>query len=114
MPTPRIIDDGAYHCLRLADFEGFHEHIANRATVDFSNSDLRGVDLRAIDPRKVILRGAYLRDADLRGLDLRDAELEGCSLRHAQVSGTFFPANVSPQEIQNSVEYGTRVRTTDG
>jgi len=112
MPKPEILDDPAYRCIRVADLEGFQEHTADRERVDFSNADLRGVDLRGIDPRRVTLRDAYLRDADLRGLDLREVDLEGCSLRHAQVSGTFFPTNLSAQEIHNSVEYGTRVRTT--
>ena len=36
--------------------------------------------------------------------------MEGCSLHGAQIGGTYFPANLSPQEIANSVQYGTRMR----
>jgi uncharacterized protein YjbI with pentapeptide repeats len=111
MPSPRIIDDPAYRDLRSDDFEHFQQHTAGRKQVDFSSADLRGVDLRNVDVDKVILRGAYLRDADLRGLDLRTVDMEGCSLHGAQISGTYFPVNLSPQEIINSVKYGTRMRT---
>jgi hypothetical protein len=41
-------------------------------------------------------------------------DLEGCSLLHANISGTYFPDNISAQEIANSVEYGTRIRTANG
>ena len=110
MARPRIVDDPAYRDLRADDLKHFQEHIAGRQKVDFSNADLRGVDLRNVDVSKLILRDAYLRDADLRGLDLRKLDMEGCSLHGAQISGTYFPANVSAQEIANSVEYGTRIR----
>ena len=112
LAKPKFIDDEAYRCLRAGDFEGFERHIIDREAVDFSDADLRGLDLRRVDPSKLLLRGAYLRDADLRGVDLRHIDLEGCSLMHAKVSGTYFPANVSPQELQMSLEHGTRLRAT--
>jgi uncharacterized protein YjbI with pentapeptide repeats len=111
MAIPRIVDDPAYRDLRADDLKHFQEHIAGRKQVDFSSADLRGVDLRQVDPSKLILRDAYLRDADLRGLDLRSVDMEGCSLHAAQISGTYFPANLSPQEIANRVQFGTRMRT---
>src|SRR4051812_20586167 len=111
MATPRFIDDPAYRDLREYDFKHFQEHIEGRSQIDFSNADLRAVDLTRVDPTKLVLRDAYLRDADLRGLDLRNLDLEGCSLHNAKISGTYFPANLSPQEIANSVELGTRMRT---
>jgi uncharacterized protein YjbI with pentapeptide repeats len=112
MNRPQHIDDPAYLCLREDNPKGYHELIGTRETVDFSNTDLRGVDLRAADLTKVVLRGAYLREADLRGQDLRHHDLEGCSLLNARISGTYFPENIAPQEIANSVQYGTRIRTT--
>jgi uncharacterized protein YjbI with pentapeptide repeats len=112
MPTPRFLDDPAYRDLREGDVQHFEQHTANRKQVDFSGTDLRGVDLRNVDVGKLVLRDAYLRDADLRGLDLRKLDMEGCSLHGAQISGTYFPANLSAQEIRNSVEYGTRIRTS--
>jgi uncharacterized protein YjbI with pentapeptide repeats len=111
MPTPKFIDDPAFRDLRANDLQHFKEHIASRSEVDFTAADLRGVDLRNVDVSKLILRDAYLRDADLRGLDLRDLDMSGCSLHGAKISGTYFPHNLSPQEIANSIEYGTRLRT---
>jgi uncharacterized protein YjbI with pentapeptide repeats len=112
MNRPQLIDDPAYHCLREDNADGFHQQIADREAVDFSNSDLRGIDLHTVDLSKVSLRGAYLRDADLRGQDLRHMDLEGCSMLGAQIGGAYFPVNVSPQEIANSVQFGTRIRTS--
>jgi uncharacterized protein YjbI with pentapeptide repeats len=111
MPAPKFIDDPAFRHLRDNDIRHFEEHVAGREQVDLSSTDLRGVDLRNVDVAKLILRDAYLRDADLRGLDLRGLDMEGCSLHHAQISGTYFPSNLSPQEIVNSVVHGTRLRT---
>jgi uncharacterized protein YjbI with pentapeptide repeats len=112
MPTPKFLDDPAYRDLRDGDVRHFEQHTANRQKVDFSGTDLRGVDLRNVDVSKLVLRDAYLRDADLRGLDLRNLDMEGCSLHGAKISGTYFPANLSAQEIVSSVEYGTRMRTS--
>jgi uncharacterized protein YjbI with pentapeptide repeats len=112
MPAPKFIDDPAYRDLRENDIGNFKEHIADRQLIDFSNADLRGVDLRHVDVTKLVLRDAYLREADLRGLDLRDLDLEGCSLHGAHISGTYFPLNISAQELANSIVYGTRIRTS--
>ncbi|HUT23825.1 MAG TPA: pentapeptide repeat-containing protein [Sumerlaeia bacterium] len=109
---PRFPDDEAFRCLRAGEIGSFHKAIAGRDAVDFSDADLRGADLRNADLSKVILRGAYLRDADVRGLDLRHMDMAGCSLRNAKVSGTYFPANLPPEEIRLSVEHGTRLRMT--
>ncbi|HEX4413188.1 MAG TPA: pentapeptide repeat-containing protein [Lacipirellulaceae bacterium] len=111
MSTPKFIDDPAYRDLREFDFQHFEEHAAGRRKLDFSGADLRGVDLSRVDPNKLELRDAYLREADLRGLDLRHLDLEGCSLHNAKISGTYFPDNISPQEIANSVQFGTRIRS---
>ena len=110
MAAPRIVDDPAYRDLRSDDFKHFEEHTAGRKQIDLSSADLRGVDLRNVDISKLILRDAYLRDADLRGLDLRSVDLEGCSIHGAHIGGTYFPVNLSPQEIANSIKYGTRMR----
>jgi uncharacterized protein YjbI with pentapeptide repeats len=110
MPAPKFIDDPAYRDLRENDICHFEQHTAGRKKIDFSSADLRGVDLRHVDISRLVLRDAYLRDADLRGLDLRDLDMEGCSLHGAKISGTYFPTNLSPQEIINSVVHGTRMR----
>lgn len=111
MPVPKFIDDPAFRDLREYDLKHFQEHIQGREKIDFSGADLRAVDLSQVDVSKLILRDAYLRDADLRGLDLRDLDLEGCSIHNAKIGGTYFPKNISAQEIANSVQFGTRIRT---
>ncbi len=108
--APRFLEDEAYRSLRSGDIETFHREIAERDSVDFSNVDFRGADLRGADLQKVNLRGAYLRDADLKGLDLRNVDLEGCSLLHAKVGGTYFPSDLSADEIRLSLDHGTRLR----
>ncbi len=113
MHRPKIIDDPAYHLLREDNFDGFNKQIEGRSEVDFSNTDLRGIDLRSADLSKVKLRGAYLRDADLRGQNLRHMDLEGCSLLNARVGGTFFPDNLTAQELLLSLQFGTRLRTAN-
>ena len=111
MAQPRFLDNPSFRALRLGDLEEFNRHVAGSKQVDLSNADLRGVDFRGVaEIGKLNVRGAYLRNADLRGLDLRGWDMEGCSLYHAQVSGTFFPVNLSPEEIVMSLEHGTRMR----
>lgn len=110
MGTPRFLDDPAFRCLRVGDFDGFARETAGRHEIDLSDAELRGVDLRGADLSRVVLRGAYLRDADLRGTDLRHLDMEGCSLLGARVSGAYFPTRLSAQEIANSVALGTRLR----
>jgi hypothetical protein len=112
MAQPRFPDDPAFKALRLSDFESFNRHVAGQQSVDFSNSDLRGVDFRGVtEIEKIDVRGSYMRDTDLRGLDLRAWDMKGCSLYHAKISGAYFPTNLSPQEITASVQLGTRMRT---
>ncbi len=112
MAQPRFLDDPAFKALRLGDFEEFNRRVTGQKLIDFSDADLRGVDFRGVaDVSRITVRGAYLRDADLRGLDLRGWDMEGCSLYHAKISGAFLPVNLSPQEISNSVQLGTRMRT---
>ena len=112
MAQPRFLDDPAFRALRLSDFMAFNRHVAGLKVVDFSNADLRGVDFRGVtDIDKITVQGAYMRDTDLRGLDIRTWDMEGCSLYHAKISGAYFPANILPHEISNSIQLGTRMRT---
>ena len=111
MSEPVFPDDPAFLCLRVGDVAGFHRAIADRDVVDFSGVNLRGTDFRSADLTKVVLKDAYLRDSDLRGCDLRHLDLEGASIHCAKVGGAYFPRNVDPEEIQLSVEQGTRLRT---
>ena len=111
MGKARFIDDEAFRSLRAGDAQTFHRLIEPRATVDFSNADLRGTDFRNVDLSKVVMRGAYLKDADLRGMDLRKVDLEGASIHNARIGGAYFPINLPAEEIELSVKHGTRMRT---
>ena len=81
---------------------------------DLANADLRMADLRGANLRRADLRGAYLRLADLRGIDLSEADLDGASINEARISGTFFPRDISADEITLSVWKGTRMRARRG
>lgn len=112
MPAPRFLPDPAFRLLRVGEVEAFHKNIEGRDSVDFSGTDLRGTDFRKVNLSRVVLRDAYLRDADFRGCDLRHMDLQGASLQNAKISGAYLPENVSAVEIQMSLRYGTRLRTT--
>ncbi|MDP3976526.1 MAG: pentapeptide repeat-containing protein [Pseudomonas sp.] len=110
MSQPCQLDSPLYHLLHNEDIAGFNAHRPKDGEVDLCNGDFRGLDLRAIDARHINFSGAYFRGTDLRGLDLREALLEGASLAHAQISGAYFPADLSADEILMSVNFGTRLR----
>jgi uncharacterized protein YjbI with pentapeptide repeats len=67
--------------------------------------NLRGLDARGLD-----FSNAYMRQADLRGIDFRQATLEGVSIYGARISGTYFPDQLASDEIELSLEHGTRMR----
>jgi uncharacterized protein YjbI with pentapeptide repeats len=100
--------------LSLALREGSLDDLTRLAsqaeTLNLSGANLRGADLRNADLRKADLRGAYCHSADLRGVDLSEALLEGASFHLARVSGAYFPPSVSAEELQLSVDLGTRIR----
>ncbi len=112
MAKPLMLKDDGFRSLRCGDLDEFHQHIASSEYVDYSNTNLRGTDMRKADLSRVNLAGAYLRDADMRGLDLRQHDLEGCMLLNARISGVYFPDNIDPQEIALSHKLGTRMRTS--
>lgn len=85
MSQPGQLDSPLYHLLHNEDIAGFNAHKPKDAEVDLCNGDFRG-------------------------LDLREALLEGASLAHAQISGAYFPAELSADEILMSVNFGTRLR----
>jgi uncharacterized protein YjbI with pentapeptide repeats len=99
-----------YQMLRVDDTEGFNAARARGGSCDLRGVDLRGLDLRDLDADGLDFTGSYFRDADLRGVDLSGAVLEGCSFFGAKISGTYFPASLTAEEIRLSVEHGTRVR----
>ncbi len=99
-----------YLALREEDVEKFNALRANGETCDFTFLDFHGLDLRGANLKGIDLSNSYFRQTDLRGLDLRTCKLEGASLRAAKVSGTYFPDQLSPEEIQASLNFGTRMR----
>lgn len=110
MSQPSQLDSPLYRLLRSEDIAGFNAQKPHSGEIDLCGGDFRGLDLRALDTQRVNFRDAYFRGSDLRGLDLRDAQLEGASLAHAQISGTYFPIELSADEILMSVNFGTRLR----
>ncbi|MDP2245398.1 pentapeptide repeat-containing protein [Pseudomonas sp.] len=110
MSQPCQLDSPLYQLLHNENIRGFNAQKPKDGEIDLRNGDFRGLDLRAIDAERINFSGAYFRGTDLRGLDLRQALLEGASLAHAQISGTYFPAELSADEILMSVNFGTRLR----
>jgi uncharacterized protein YjbI with pentapeptide repeats len=114
MTSPRFLEDEAFKYLRDGDCDGYCRAVEYRKIVDFTGADLRATDFRNIDVSKLILRDAYLRGADFRGCDLRQVDLEGSSIHNARIAGAYFPANISPDELQLSIQHGTRMRVQKG
>ncbi len=112
MATPVISQDPLYQMLRHDDISGFNKARDAGQAVHLAGCDLRGLDLRTINLRGVDLTDTYFRGADLRGIDFRDCCLDGASLADARISGCYFPADISAQEILLSVTHGTRLRHT--
>lgn len=110
MSLPRQLDNPLYVLLHNEDLSAFNTQKPKDGIVDLSGGDFRGLDLRMMDAQGVNFTDAYFRGTDLRGLDLRNAQLEGASLAHAQISGTYFHADLSADEILMSVNFGTRMR----
>ena len=108
--TPEIIDDPMYQLLREDKVAEFNERRDTSEIYNLQGCDMRGLDLRGLDAVALDLRGSYFRQTDLRGIDFRKANLEGASIKGAKISGTFFPAILSPEEINLSLQHGTRMR----
>lgn len=91
------------------DIRGFNQQ-RPAGPIDMRGGYFRGLDLRELNDEDVDFTDAYFRSADLHGLDLRTASIEGASLAHAQISGTYFPVELTADEILMSVKFGTRFR----
>ncbi len=110
MTTPGISQDPLYQMLRNDDVAGFNQAIDGGAECDLRGTDLRGLDLRGLHLAGMDLTDAYFRGTDLRGVDFRGCALDGVSLANARVSGCYFPAEISAEELRLSLEFGTRLR----
>jgi uncharacterized protein YjbI with pentapeptide repeats len=110
MSQPKLLDSPLYVLLRQDDVAGFNQEKPKTGTIDLAGGDFRGLDLRNLDTAGIDFTNAYFRSADLRGLDLSQTPMEGASIAHAQISGAYFPADLSADEILMSVNFGTRLR----
>jgi len=110
MSHPTRLDSPLYALLHKDDIAGFNLQRPKTGTVDMAAGDFRALDLRELNATGIDFTDAYFRSADLRGVDLRHSLLEGASIAHAQISGTYFPAELSADEILMSVNFGTRLR----
>ena len=95
------------------NIETFNRLVEEGKAPDLRNANLSGIDLRKAHFKGLDLSGCYLRNTNMRGMDLTGCNLQGASLQGAQISGAMFPDNVSMKEIEASVEYGTRIRTSE-
>jgi hypothetical protein len=110
MDKPVIKQDPLYQLLRTENIKGFNEQRDKLDTSELKNGDYRGRDLRNMNAAGLDFSNSYFRNADLSGIDFRNTNLEGASLLDAKLSGTYFPAELSAQEIRLSLETGTRLR----
>ena len=108
--TPAIKDDPMYKLLREGNMDEFNRLREQGATCDLTGTDFRSVDLRGINADGLDFSNCYFRMSNLRGIDFSNANLEGASIHGAQISGCYFPAQLSADEIQLSLEHGTRLR----
>lgn len=110
MTKPRIIDDPLFALLRTGQIETFNKQKAAGASCDLSGCDFSRTDLRGLDADGLDFSNCYFRMADLRGIDFRNTKLDGASFADANISGTYFPKEISADEINLALCHGTRVR----
>ena len=110
MNKPVIKQDPLYQLLRNEDIKGFNEQRDQLDTAELKSGDYRGRDLRNMNAAGLDFSNSYFRNSDLSGIDFRNTNLEGASILDSKLSGTYFPAELSPQEIRLSLETGTRMR----
>jgi hypothetical protein len=110
MATPEFKDHPMYNLLREGHIREFNRRRQGGEVCDLRGADLRHTDLRGLDARGLNMQDCYLRQADLRGLDLSETDLRGASINGARISGVYFPSELSPEEINLSLQHGTRMR----
>lgn len=107
---PVISKDNMYLLLRESKIKEFNELRARGQACDLSGKDFRGLDLRGMDVEGIDFSNGYFRQTDIRGLNLTSCNLEGASIHGARISGTYFPSELSAQEIELSLTQGSRMR----
>lgn len=107
---PAISNDPMYQLLREGKIDEFNSRKQSGEYCNLRSCDFRSLDLKGLDAVGLDFRGAYFRLSDIRGIDFRGSLLDGASINGAKISGTYFPVNISAQEILLSFEHGTRLR----
>lgn len=107
---PQIKSDPLYQLLREGKIEEFNKRKAKGESCDLTQCDFRSVDLRGIDADGLDFSDGYFHQADLRGVDLRQATMAGASINGARISGTYFPSQLTADEIGLSLVHGIRMR----
>lgn len=107
---PQRKNDPLYLLLREGAVEAFNKRKAAGEPCDLAGCDFRHVDLRGIDASGLDLSDCYFHQTDLRGVDLRETNLEGASISGAKIAGTYFPVELTAEEIGLSLIHGTRMR----
>lgn len=110
MNKPVIKQDPLYRLLRNEDIKAFNEQRDTLDSSELRSGDYRGRDLRTMNASGLDFSNSYFRNSDLSGIDFRETNLEGASLLDAKVSGTYFPPELSAEEIRLSLDTGTRLR----
>lgn len=108
--TPQIKTDELYRLLREGKIEEFNSRRENGENCDLKAADFRNVDLKGLNADGLDLSNCYFRMSNLRGIDFSKTILDGSSIHGAQISGVYFPAALSAEEILLSLEHGTRMR----
>lgn len=107
---PQIKSEPLYLLLREGKIEEFNKRKAAGESCDLTCCDFRSVDLRDIDATGLDFSDGYFHQADLRGVDLRETIMDGASINGAKISGTYFPAQLSAEEISLALVHGIRMR----
>jgi len=107
---PQIKTDPMYVLLRDEKVEEFNKRKAKGEACDLTYCDFRGIDLKGIDADGIDFTGCYFRQSDLRGIDFSKSNLQGSSINGAKISGCYFPNEMTADEIDLSLNHGTRIR----
>jgi uncharacterized protein YjbI with pentapeptide repeats len=102
--------DSMYRLLREGRVKDFNERKQKGDKCNLTDCDFRGLDLRGLNTDGLDMSNCYFRQADLRGVDFSKCRLEGASINAAKVSGTYFPKELTPDEITLSLLHGNRMR----
>lgn len=101
-----------YQAIVNEDVDTFNKICLTHDHFDLSSHSFLSVDFRKFDLSKALFNfdNCYFKSSDLRGQTLSHSSFSGASMHLARVSGVLFPDNVSAQEIELSINKGTRIR----